>query len=280
MQQEYVSLDGNRRLGYLSWGNPQSSETVICVHGLTRNAHDFDALSSILCDKARIISIDVAGRGRSDWLEDPAEYGYPTYCSDAKLLCQALDIESIHWIGTSMGGLIGMFLAAENSGLIKSLVMNDVGPYIPLEALDRIKTYVGSDKTFMNIEDAVDYFKATLFGFGKLTDPQWINLSVHSLVQENGTYRLNYDPRIANNFSTVSNDVSLWDVWKGVNCPTLVIRGSDSDLLTKETWQRMQTGKPLVELMSFSNVGHAPALLDHEQIDAVERFIEKHFEKP
>jgi len=280
VQQEYVSLDGNRRLGYLSWGNPQSSETVICAHGLTRNAHDFDALSSTLCDKARIISIDVAGRGRSDWLENPAEYSYPTYCSDAKLLCQALDIESIHWIGTSMGGLIGMFLAAENSGLIKSLVMNDVGPYIPLEALDRIKTYVGSDRTFVNIETAVDYFKATLSGFGQLTDPQWINLSVHSLVQENGTYRLNYDPRIANNFSTVSNDVSLWDFWKGVNCPTLVIRGSDSDLLTKETWQRMQTGKPLVELMSFSNVGHAPALLDHEQIDAVERFIEKHFEKP
>ena len=250
------------------------------MHGLTRNAHDFDVLSSTLSDKARIISIDVAGRGHSDWLEDPAAYNYPTYCSDAKLLCQALNIESAHWIGTSMGGLIGMFLAAENSGLIKSLVMNDVGPYIPLEALDRIKTYVGSDKTFMNIEDAVDYFKTTLSGFGQLTDPQWINLSVHSLVQENGTYRLNYDPRIANNFSTVSNDVSLWDVWKRVNCPTLVIRGSNSDLLTKETWHRMQTGKPLVELMSFSNVGHAPALLDNEQIDAVERFIEKHFEKP
>jgi len=280
VQQEHVSLDGNRRLAYLSWGNPQSSETVICVHGLTRNAHDFDVLSSTLCDKARIISIDVAGRGHSDWLEDPAAYNYPTYCSDAKLLCQALNIESAHWIGTSMGGLIGMFLAAENSGLIKSLVMNDVGPHIPLEALDRIKTYVGSDTTFMNIEAGVAYFQATLSGFGQLTDTQWNNLAVHSLVQENGTYRLNYDPRIANNFSSVSNDISLWDVWKEVNCPALVIRGSDSDLLTKETWHRMQTGKPLVELISFSNVGHAPALLDDEQIHAVERFIEEHFEKP
>lgn len=278
-----LSPTGFHRLAYTSFeaGAPESDEAgqsappVICVHGLTRNARDFDMLAERLSETRHVVCPDVVGRGKSDWLPDPGLYGYPQYMSDMTALIARLDARTVDWVGTSMGGLIGMMMAATTGSPIRRLVLNDVGPFIPTAALERIGSYVGADPTFL-AKDALEIFLRHIHGtFGPLTDAQWHHLSEHSArPREDGTIGLAYDPGIAAAFTMGEiADVDLWPVWDSVGCPVLVIRGENSDLLTRDVADRMVESGHDVTLVEMADCGHAPALMAEEQIDTVRGWL-------
>ncbi len=268
---------GFHKVAYVEWGAADNARVVICVHGLTRNGRDFDHLARALEADYRVVCPDVVGRGESDWLEHKADYNYVQYVADMSALIARLGVDSIDWIGTSMGGLIGMMLAAQARSPIRRLVMNDVGPYVPKAALERIATYVGKAPLFADIDSVEQYLRLVLAGFGRLSDMQWRHLAEHSHrhVGE-GKLALHYDPGIAQAFSGAPlQDVDLWSVWQAVKCPTLVIRGAQSDLLLRETAERMRASRPGVELAEIADAGHAPALMDAQQAKLVRDFLLK-----
>ncbi len=276
-----LSPAGFHRLAYASFGSVaeesgQSGPPVVCVHGLTRNGRDFDFLAERLSDRRHVVCPDVAGRGKSDWLPDPGLYGYPQYMSDMTAMIARLNVRTVDWVGTSMGGLIGMMMAATTGSPIRRLVLNDVGPFIPAAALQRIGSYVGADPTFL-AKDALEIFLRHIHGtFGPLTDAQWQHLSEHSArPREDGTIGLAYDPGIATAFTMGEiTDVDLWPIWESVSCPVLVIRGESSDLLTREVAEQMVERGDDVSLIEMADCGHAPALMDDKQIEAVRSWLD------
>ncbi|MDA0189642.1 MAG: alpha/beta hydrolase [Proteobacteria bacterium] len=271
-----VSPAGSHRMAYLEWGERDNPEVLVCVHGLTRNGRDFDALARALAADYRVICPDVVGRGRSDWLRDPAGYGFPQYVADMTVLLARLDVEKVHWVGTSMGGLIGMFLAAQDDAPIDRLVLNDVGPLIAADALRRIGEYVGRAPRFDTYEDAEKYIRLVSAPFGALDDAQWRHLTESSLRQgADGRLEMRYDPGIGAPFrnALVYQDVDLWPVYERIRCPTLVVRGADSDLLAPETLQAMAARGPRPRTVELPGVGHAPMFLDAAQIAVVRDFL-------
>lgn len=258
---------------YVEWGDPHNKRVLVCVHGLTRNARDFDYLAERLQDAYRVVSVDVAGRGRSDWLRDPADYHYLVYCSDITTLIAQLGVETVDWIGTSMGGIIGMIMASMEQSPVRKLILNDVGVVVPGAALARIGSYVGMVPEFESIE-ALEAAMRAISPFGQLTTEQWRHLAVHAAEQGgNGKWRFRYDPGIAHNFRTVgSADVDLRQYWKRVHGPALVIRGDSSDVLLQETLDEM-CRRPHTERIIVPNTGHAPMLMDDFQVLAVRRFL-------
>jgi pimeloyl-ACP methyl ester carboxylesterase len=240
---------------------------VICIHGLARNARDFDSLATVLAAAGRrVVCIDIVGRGDSGWLRDPLDYGYPQYLTDMAALIARLDCERVDIVGTSMGGLIGMMLAAQPDSPLRRLVMNDVGPFIPKAALERILDYIGRDPGFADLAAAEAYHRATYRGFGALSDPQWRHLTETSLRKADGGWRLHYDPRIALPLRAAEPaDVDLWALWDRVACPVLVLRGTESDLLLPETAAEMARRGPRAEVVEVPGCGHAPALLEAAQ---------------
>lgn len=279
MQLLGLSANGFHSLSYLEWGARESSHVVVCVHGLTRNARDFDVLAQALTNRCRIVCPDVVGRGQSAWLSDPAGYGFPQYLADANALLARITAHApvgtvIDWVGTSMGGLIGMFLAAQPGCPLRRLVLNDVGPVIPKEALARIGTYVGKSPTFASVDEAERYIRSISATFGPLTDAQWRHLTEHSVRRDaDGSWRMIYDPAIAQGFAGALVDIDLWSVWDRIGIPTLVLRGNDSDLLSRETAQAMTRRGPRAGLVEFENVGHAPMLMADDQVGAVVDFL-------
>ncbi len=244
------------------------------MHGLTRNGRDFDALANALSDRFRVLCPDVVGRGKSSWLTKHEDYAYPQYCADMAALVARSGAHSIDWIGTSMGGIIGMLMASQDGSPIRRLVINDVGPFIPKSALERIGNYVGKDLSFVSIEEAETYLRFVSAGFGPLTDQQWRHLVEHSVTHdEEGKVRLIYDPSIAHAFSGSIEDVDLWAVWERVTCPTLVIRGGESDLLMADTAKQMSRRGPQARILEFPGVGHAPMLMSRDQIDPIRKFL-------
>ncbi|HYC05483.1 MAG TPA: alpha/beta hydrolase [Azospirillaceae bacterium] len=270
-----LSATGFHRIAYTEWGT--GPRTVVCVHGLTRNGRDFDLLAEHLAGAlgVRVACPDVVGRGRSDRLANPDLYGYPQYLADMAGLLARLDVESVDWVGTSMGGLIGMLLAAQPNSPIRRLVINDVGPFVPKAALERLALYVGKDPVYASLDEVVLSMRTNYEGFGKLTDEQWLHLATHSTVrQPDGSYRLAYDPGIARIFSTAPiGDVDFWPVWNAIRCPVLLIRGGASDLLLPETAERMCKEGPKATLVTVPDTGHAPALMEASQIAAVADFL-------
>lgn len=267
-----LSPSGFHRLRYLEWG-ARDADVVICVHGLTRNAHDFDRLADRLADRYRVIAVDMAGRGGSDWLTDPAHYTYAQYQADMNALLARLDVERVHWIGTSMGGLIGMFLAALPGTPIASLLLNDVGPFIPAAALRRITGYMG-DTRFSSLQELERHLRTVLAPFGPLGDDDWADLARHGhRVLPDGSLALAYDPAITGNVKQEIADVTLWPFWDKVSCRTLVFRGAESDLLSAETALEMQERGPRARVVTFPGVGHAPALMAEEQIEVVAEWL-------
>lgn len=276
----YLSLGpaGPHSLAYKEWGSPTARKTSICVHGLTRNSRDFDwiAASLVKAGDRRVICPDVVGRGDSDYLPPSSvhAYGYPQYINDATALLTHLNIKAVDWIGTSMGGLIGMFLAAYSQTPIRSLVLNDVGPFIPKGAIEKLQNYVGKNLIFSSLSAVEEYVRCMYAPFGKLTDEQWRHMALHTARKISGGYTLAYDQNIGEALRMIeAQDIDLWAIWDQVTCPVLVIRGAESDLLLPDTVREMQKRGPgrhgLVTAIEVTGAGHAPGLRASDQVDAI-----------
>jgi pimeloyl-ACP methyl ester carboxylesterase len=271
-----VSPKGLHRIAYLEWGDPRNRDVLVCVHGLTRTARDFDDLARALSGQFRVVCPDVAGRGDSDLLADPMLYGVPQYVADMVTLIARLDVETLSWVGTSMGGLIGMALAAQTSTPVKRLVLNDVGPVVSLEALKRIGSYVGLAPVFPSVEKAEEYLRVVCAPIGPHTDAQWRFLTEIWVRQsDDGSWRAHYDPRIAEPFRATipEKDLELWPLYDAIRCPTLVIRGAVSDLLSRKTTEEMAVRGPKARVVEIPGVGHWPTLMKADQISMVRDFL-------
>ena len=266
---------GFHRIAYTEWGEPDRRDVLVCVHGLTRNGRDFDDLARALEDRWRVLCPDVAGRGQSEWLARKEDYSYPVYLGDMAQVIARSGAESVDWVGTSMGGIIGMMLAATPGSPIRRLVLNDVGSTIPRASLERIGQYVGRDPRFESLAALTDYIRQVAAPFGRLTDAQWEHLARHSAANDpDGTWRLSYDPAIALPFKAAPiQDVDLTPVWNAVRCPVLILRGVDSDLLLPETARAMVAGRANARLVEVPGCGHAPALMDPWQIEVIREFL-------
>ncbi|MEO0391929.1 MAG: alpha/beta hydrolase [Pseudomonadota bacterium] len=261
-------------LVYHEWlpetGPPQGLP-VICVHGLTRNGRDFDPLAQALAAAGRrVLCPDIAGRGESDWLDTYEEYTNPHYSGHLLQLIAQLGLSKFDWVGTSMGGLIGMGIAALPDHGINRLVINDVGAVVPAAALNRIGEYVGRDHYFETLDQLEAALRVVHAPFGPLTDGQWRHLATHSARRSGDGYRLAYDPAIAHNFQqTLDDDLDLWAIWDSIDRETLVIRGAESDLLLPDTAKQMTERGPKAQLVEIEGCGHAPALMADDQINIV-----------
>ncbi len=272
-----ASASGLHRIAYLEWGEPGGAKVLVCVHGLTRCARDFDRLAAEMVRHGyRVVCPDVAGRGDSDWLRNPAEYVVPTYANDMVTLIARLDAESVHWVGTSLGGLIGMALAALPESPIGRLALNDVGPVLTGASLDRIGSYVGKWPALPDIEAAEQYVRSISASFGPHADAEWRFLTEH-VVRKNadGSLRMHYDPAIAValNAELPHKDAELWSFYDAIRCPTLVLRGEQSDMLARDVAAKMATRGPRAKVVEIPGVGHAPTLLHDDQIGIVRDFL-------
>lgn len=271
-----ASPRGLHRMAYVEWGDPRNRHVLVCVHGLTRCARDFDDLARAVLDQYRVVCPDVAGRGDSDRLADPMLYAVPQYVCDMVTLVARLDVEAVHWVGTSLGGLVGMALAAQTGTPVQKLVLNDAGPVIAKAALERIASYVGLAPTFASLEQAEEYVRVVAAPFGPHTDAQWRHLTeVWVRRNPDGTWRAHYDPRIAEPFRAQmpEKDLELWEHYDAVRCPTLVLHGERSDLLSRETCEEMARRGPKARVVEIAGVGHAPTLMDARQIAIVREFL-------
>lgn len=299
-QQAFFSLgpDGFHRVAYTDWGDSDNPHVVMCVHGLSRNSRDFDYLAEALQKDYRVVCMDVVGRGESAWLEDKSGYSFSTYLSDAAALVARVTTpvpagflrekraRYLDWVGTSMGGLIGMLLAAKRNSPIGRLVMNDVGPFVPWNGLLRLKGHLGRPRGFASLNLAGQFLREALASFGPLTEPQWQHLIRHSVQQrDDRRWHLRFDPAIGQ-WNTQSDPelpigpeflrgLDLWAMWNAVDCPVLVLRGALSEVLLAATVEEMRRRKPETQAVEFEGVGHAPALFDAKQIDAVRAFLKQ-----
>src|SRR3989440_1981686 len=269
-----ASPKGLHRMAYLEWGDPRNRDVLICVHGLTRCARDFDALARALCGQFRIVCPDVAGRGDSDRLADPMLYAVPQYVADMVTLIARLDVEAVHWVGTSMGGLIGMALAAQAATPVRQLVLHEAGPVVARAALERMAAYVGLQPEFPDMTQAEEYVRRISAPFGRHSDEEW-RLLTESWVRkgDDGIYRPRYDPGIAATFAVPEKDLGLWPIYDAGRCPTLVPRGQLSHLLKPATPAQMTRRGPKARLIEIAEVGHAPTLMHPDQIAIVRDFL-------
>jgi pimeloyl-ACP methyl ester carboxylesterase len=270
---------GLHRMAYWQWGDPANPRVLVCVHGLTRQGRDFDTLARSLCDHYRVVCPDVVGRGRSEWLPDPMHYGVPQYVADMVTLLARLDARDVDWVGTSMGGLIGLGVAALKGSPLRRFVINDVGPTIEPAAIARIGSYVGQPMRWPTLDAAADALWQISQGFGPHTREQWLALTEPQLQRDGDAWKPRSDPSIALPFKAVTPQMAaagealLWQAWDGLRLPTLLLRGANSDLLSPATAQAMTERGPRARLVSFDGVGHAPMLVQHEQVAAVRDFL-------
>jgi pimeloyl-ACP methyl ester carboxylesterase len=297
---------GFHEIAYTEWGSPRSSRVIFCVHGFTRNSRDFDALAANLGDSCHVVCMDVAGRGASEWLPHKGDYTFGLYLADAAALLARVMApvhssgirrilgaarppkRSVDWIGTSMGGLMGMMLAAKRHSPIRRLVLNDVGPLVPWPALLRLKQAHSSlHVSFASIDDAEKYLRVSCAPFGPLSSRQWRHVAQHGVIKRSdGAYVLAFDPAIITHMrgggvtgvdfgSEFLSGVDLWPTYDAIRCPVLVLRGAESDLLPKATALEMTRRGPKAELVEFPDVGHAPWLRTNDQIEVVRDFLFK-----
>lgn len=271
-----LSTHGFHRIAYFEWGDPGNDRVVVCVHGLTRRGRDFDFLAQALEDRYRVVCVDLPGRGSSDWLPVASDYQPSTYVQNMTALIARLGVEQLDWIGVSLGGIIGMTLSMLPQSPIRRLVLDDVGGYIGKEALERIAGYVGKDPTFPDVRALENYMREVNAPYGPLTDAQWAHVAHFGARQDPQTqlWHQHYDPNIALPFKDgFSEPVQLWPLWDGIRQPVLVLRGSESDVLTEETLADMQARNPAARVVVFKGVGHAPMLMNAEQIGPVREFL-------
>lgn len=270
---------GGHRLAWTEWGDGANPRVVVCVHGLTRQGRDFDTLAQALAPDCRVICPDMAGRGRSGWLADAAAYALPTYAADMLALLDTLALPSVRWVGTSMGGLIALMLSAVARARIERLVLNDVGPVIQAQALARIGSYVGQPAHWATLDEAADALWQISTGFGPHTREQWLALTRPQLVADGDGFKPHYDPAIGAAFRAVTDEAAaagealLWQLYDALTCPTLLLRGEHSDLLSPATAQAMTERGPRARLHTVAGVGHAPMLVQPDQVALVRAFV-------
>ncbi len=274
------SPDGLHNMAYKEWGEADNSDVLLCVHGVTRVSDDFDDLARELSSHYRIICPDVVGRGRSGWLRNPQHYQVPQYVSDMVTLLARVNAPNLSFLGTSMGGLIGMGLASLPGNPIKKLILNDIGPVLNLPALSRIGSYIGQPMRFDTFEEGANFIRSISLSFGEHTPEQWHKFCKDVLRQDkDGLWIRHYDLKIAMSFQAINPDlaqamqVMMWAAYDAITCPTLLLRGADSDLLSIETAKEMMKRGPKPQMIEFEKVGHAPTLVHQDQIDAVKNYL-------
>jgi len=273
-----VSGDGRHAISYYDWGDPLASHTVVCVHGLTRNARDFDLLAAELVKRGRrVLCLSMAGRGASEWLKDTADYNYMSYMADCIRVLDNFHLRQVDWVGTSMGGIIGMLIASEHEDRIRKMVLNDIGARLKKEALQRIYAYVQSiPERFTSRAEADSYLRTVFAPYNISHLPVWEDFVSNSLLlQTDGSFRLACDPAIidplrvsTNNFTEIE-DANLAPIWAKIFIPTLILRGEQSDILDAETTSAMRSTNPRAESVIIKDVGHAPSLMTPDQIKLV-----------
>lgn len=267
------------RMAYWEWGDPANPRVVVCVHGLTRQGRDFDTLARALAPHCRVVCPDVVGRGRSGRLENPHGYQLPQYVSDMVCLLARLNTEAVDWVGTSMGGLIGLGVASLTGSPVRRLVLNDIGPTLEPESLLRIGQYLGQPAHWRTLDEAADAMWQVASSFGPHTRAQWMALSEPQTLPDGDGYQPHYDPAIAIPFKSATPEFAqvaetlLWQAYDALRIPTLLLRGAESDLLSRATAQGMTLRGPRARLVEFEGVGHAPTLVQNEQVDAVSQFL-------
>jgi pimeloyl-ACP methyl ester carboxylesterase len=270
---------GLHRMAYWEWGDAANPRVLICAHGLARQGRDFDTLARVMAATHRVVCPDVVGRGQSDALADPTAYQIPQYVADMVTLLARVNAQSLDWVGTSMGGLIGLGVAAQNGSPLRRLVMNDVGPTIEAAALQRIGAYLGQPAHWATLDEAADALWTISQGFGPHTREQWLELTRPQLKPDGDGFKPHYDPAIALPFRAVTPELAragealLWQAWDKLALPTLLLRGADSDLLSHATAQAMTQRGPKARLVEFSGVGHAPMLMQPDQVAVVREFL-------
>jgi pimeloyl-ACP methyl ester carboxylesterase len=271
-----ASPAGLHRIAYREWGDARNRDVLICVHGLTRSSRDFDELARSLSTLYRVVCPDVAGRGDSDRLANAKHYTWAQYVADMVTLIARLDVEAVNWLGTSMGGMVGMALAAQPGNPIRKLVLNDAAPVISKTALQRLATYVGQELSFATIAEAEKYVRTISAPFGPHSDAQWRFLAENWVRRgEDGRYRPHYDTRIVETFRDTApeKDLELWHLYDAVRCPALLLRGEQSDLVSPHTAAAMAARGPKARVAVIAGVGHAPTLLHPDQIALVRDFL-------
>lgn len=258
------------------WGRG-NAETAILWHGLARTGADFEPLAAELAKEWRLLVPDTPGRGLSSWAREEGEYGFATYAAVAADVCALFGVNAMMWVGTSMGGALGIRLAAGPfAGRITHLVVNDIGPELPRPAVERILAYASTPPVVDTMEEMEAFLRAAYRPYGILPEAQWRRMAVTSARRlPDGRLTLHYDPRMTHQFVNHPRDYDQWDAWRRVGCQTLVLRGADSDLLPPAVADRMLEENPLAELVEFGGVGHAPALNVPEQIGAVAEFLRR-----
>ena len=265
------------RVAYREWAGPAGAPTAICVHGLSRNSRDFDALAQALSKNYRVVCPDMPGRGLSDDLADPAQYAYPTYLSVLAAVIARLDVAQLDWIGTSMGGILGMMMAAQPGNPVRRLVLNDIGAVVAKAGLARIAGYVGLERSFDTLDALADAMAAGFVGSDKLARAALLRIAEGaSRRRADGRYVFAYDLRIGDVFkSAPPQDVDLYPIWDRIAAPTLVLRGEVSDILTAETAQEMTRRGPRAQVVEIAGAGHAPWLSTPDEIGAIADFLRR-----
>lgn len=274
-----ASPAGLHRMAYTEWGDPGNPNVLLCVHGLTRSGRDFDVLAQAFSRDYRVVCPDVVGRGRSGRLADPRFYTVPQYVADMVTLIARLNVEKVDWMGTSMGGLIGMGLAGMPDTPIARMLINDVGPRLGAEAIQRIGDYLGRPVRFDTQQQAIDYLWQISQSFGPHTAEQWRDLSLPLLREQDGAWTLRYDPRIAEPFKAATpeqaalGETLLWHAIEAFEGPLLVVRGAQSDLLSRETADEIASRARHASVVEVPGVGHAPTFVDPAQIQLARTFF-------
>jgi pimeloyl-ACP methyl ester carboxylesterase len=275
--------NGVHRVVYTDHGPPDAEDVVVCVHGFARNGRDFDVLAGQLASRPgrprRVVCPDMPGRGRSDWLTGPGPdvgYNLPQYVLDAAALVARTGADQVDWIGTSMGGLIGMALAALPQSPIRRLVLNDTGAEIPGAFLDGLAAYIGLGEEFDSVDELESYLRVVYAGFGALDDDRWRHLAEHGgRPLPDGRLALAYDPALARTLNPPHADQSLWALWESIRCPVLLVRGETSPLVSRETAERMATTGPRADVVEIAGCGHAPSLMTDAQVSVVETWLDR-----
>jgi pimeloyl-ACP methyl ester carboxylesterase len=273
-----LSKSGFHDIAYVEWGSPTSRTPVVCVHGLTRQGRDFDYLAARLAAGGRrVVCPDLVGRGKSGRLRNPDEYALPQYCADMNVLIARLGTDQVDFVGTSLGGLIGIVLAGFPGTPIRRIVINDIGPLVPWAGLMRIGRYVADmPAAFAEIEDAERYLREVLAPFGALPDAHWRHLARHSVAWNADEQRfvMLCDPKIIRAFGNPWHySLDLWKYWNAIEIPILVIRGIESDLLPAPLAREMERRNPRASFHEIADCGHAPALMSEDQIEVVADFL-------